>query len=225
MRARGGRIIAGAVALAAAVLVAACGDDAGPSSPYPGDGPCYACAGHLARPWPSIPELYTRSDLIAVVEPTGERSEVWDAVGVYVSSRFTASVVRVLKGAVQPGDSILLFAPGGIVREPFPAADSRRPVTGSPTAGQEYVDWPWFRAGVRELVFLHYNTPGDGDPLYAPFYSNLGPSTRFSIDAAGKLRSIYPPGTDVEDPGGVRIQLDGLTVDEVQARVTAAVTP
>ena len=203
-------------------LAAACGDEAGPPSPYPGDGPYVAGQGDLARPWPGVAELLSDADLIAVVEPTGERSEVWNPTETFVSSRFAATVVQVLSGAVQAGDSILLYAPGGAVRDPFPATGSRRPVPGESTTVVEYVDWPWFKTGVRELVFLKYQAPGAGDEPYTPFYWTWGPSARYSIDGEGRLQAIYPGGTDVEDPGGVREQLAGLTLDELQARIEAA---
>lgn len=82
---------------------------------YPTSGPTYLSSGHLDVPL-TFEGLVAEADLIAVVEPVAKVDEVWNVTETFVSSRFNARVVEVLKGEVEPASEILLYAPGGQVR-------------------------------------------------------------------------------------------------------------
>ena len=98
----------------------------GDTSEYPNSGPEYVAGGLTNFP-ASADDLFRQADLVVVVRPTGERSEVWNDLETVVSSRFTSRIEDVLKGDIGVGETILLFAPGGDVKEPFAATESRRP--------------------------------------------------------------------------------------------------
>lgn len=197
----------------------ACSEAESESLPaYPKSGPTYLSSGHLDVPL-TFEGLVAEADLIAVVEPVAKVDEVWNVTETFVSSRFSARVVEVLKGEVEPASEILLYAPGGQVRDPFEATTSRRPVEDAPSSVDEYVDWPFFIPKQQEFLFLKLVTP-PADSNVKPFYWNLGPSARYAIDD-GRIESIYPVGVDVEDYGGVRARLAGLRLEEVAAMIAA----
>lgn len=203
------------IALLSLAVMVGCGSSAGGS--YPADGPRYLDGGEGDFPL-SLNELVVQSDLIAVVRPTGASREVWNQLGTFVSSRFTAEAVTVFKGEVAPGQKIELYAPGGRVRDPFEATSSRRPELGATSSLEEFVDWPFFSKDRTELVFLKFVSP---DPaLEKPFYYNLGPSARYSL-SDGKLASIYPAGVEVDDPGDVRASLAGTSLEDLRSVIRA----
>jgi hypothetical protein len=180
-------------------------------APYPTTGPSYFDGAEADLPL-TVEQLIERSDLIVTVRPTGVRTEVWNTLENFVSSRFQAEVLRVIKGEVSSGDRLQLYAPGGMVLETFPATGSRKPGTGTPAVREEFTDWPYFAKDRVELVFLKLVTPDDGKNQ--PFYYNLGPSARYNV-VNGTLRSIYPTGIHVDDPGGVRTALHGASLDTI----------
>jgi hypothetical protein len=202
------------LALLTVGCAAACGESR--TSPYPTEGPEYVAGGLTTFPV-SAEALIREADLVAMVKPTGERLDVWLPPEISVSARFPATVGHVFKGSVNEGDSILLFAPGGEVKDPFVATESRRPDGASRSVVQEYVDWPFFYKGAEELVFLKLVTPEAGSGL-APFYYNLGPLTRYSLKD-GKLRSILAASIDVYDQGNIRGTIEGKDLEWLEAEV------
>lgn len=208
--------LAGAFVLLSFALIAgaACGGD---PPAYPGEGPSYLAGGDASFPG-SQEAMFAEGDVIAVVRPTGESREVWNELGAFVSSRFVVEVRTVLKGSVEPGTHFEVYAPGGHVKEPFEANGSRRPSGSDANKLEQFVDWPFFERNREELVFLKLVTP---DPaLEKPFYYNLGPSGRYRIEN-GRLQTIYPSGTEVDDPGEVRRSLVGKTLDELLKLIRA----
>jgi hypothetical protein len=201
--------------VALVVALSACSSNA-ESGPYPSGGPMLSGVAEASYPT-SLSALIAESDAIPVVRPDGSRSEVWNPTETFVSSRLGAEVVTMLKGALAPGDHVVLYAPGGLVKRSFGATSRRRPAPGDETSLEEYVDWPFFKRGVEELVFLKLITPEPGTGL-APFYYNLGPAARFRVDGQ-KLSRIYPKGVEIDDPGKIQEQLVGKTVDDVRALV------
>ena len=219
---RGSGRYLGTVGFLAALLVGASGIAAvlptANREPYPVNDR-YVLDESFAPAAVTITELIATSDLVAVVTPTGEHLEVWNALGNLVSSRFPARVDRVFKGNVRLGETVLLFAPGGVVRDPFPATESRQPADAGTTLREEYADYPWFAGGRRELVFLRYLEPDD--PRYEPFFYMHGRNGRYSI-RGGEIRPIYPPALELDDPGGVRAEMTGRSLAWLQRRVAEA---
>lgn len=197
------------------VVTTACGSQ---SPAYPSEGPSYLAGGDAAFPG-SQEAMLAEADVIAVVRPTGESREVWNELGTFVSSRFVVEVRTVLKGPVETGAQFEVYAPGGHVKEPFEATGSRRPSGSQANKLEQFVDWPFFERNREELVFLKLVTP---DPaLEKPFYYNLGPSGRYRVEN-GRLQTIYPAGTEVDDPGEVRKSLVGKTLDELLKLIRAS---
>ena len=205
--------------LAMIASLTAC-SDGGAQDGYPVTG-LYLSGFSEVLPPMSLQELISASDLIAIIEPTGERSEVWNAVGSSVSSRFPAVVKTVLKGPVKPGDEVVLFAPGGRVRETFAALESRKPAEDDARLTEEYVDYPFFREGGRELVFLRLRSPDERG--YDAFFYMHGTNGRYQLKD-GHLKAIYPSAADVDDPGGVRAELTGKTLDWLRDRIAQSGT-
>jgi hypothetical protein len=211
----------GGICVTALLLFGGACDADSDRSPYPEDGPYYFSSGFPDRFVRTFDELIAASDAILVVEPTGERSEVWSPPGTSASSRFPATVQRVLKGELAEREAILLFAPGGEVEDPSGATESRRP-DGGPKIREEYVDAPFFYEGVREVVFLRKFEPEAASGAQ-PFYAPVHPLARYRLEGA-RLRSILAPSIGVDDGGGIRSTVEGhdLAWLETQIRATAS---
>lgn len=192
-----------------AVSGVACSNGA-EGSPYPTEGPVYS-AGALTTFPTTLDGLISEADLIAVVLPTGERSEVWNSNETSVSSRFPATVGEVLQGKAATGDSLLLFAPGGTARDPFSVTESRKPAPGDSVRTTEYVDAPFFRAGYDEVVFLKHVQAPAGSGLDS-FYYPLGIFARYSV-VNGHVESILGTRFDHQDSGGAKAALEGKSLD------------
>ena len=184
---------------------------------YPTSGP--SLMGSIDAPLPqTLGALTADSDVIALVEPETQLPDMWDFNGIIVTSRYRAQVVKVIKGDVAPGDVITLHANGGTMAATFAATSSQRPVPGEPTRILQYVDSPFYHIGVQELVFLVrvYST----DPAIGTIYWADGPGARYNV-ADGRLVSIFPPEVkaSISEGGAIRNEVEGLTLDELGARV------
>jgi hypothetical protein len=137
----------------------------------------------------SLGELASSSALIARVRPVSQLNDYWpDATPqIWVYSRFVLRIEEVISGDGQPGQTIVVYVPGGTKARwgnPQPGG-TFKPQAGSETMNVEYGGFPRFDPGREEIVFLQRTAIQDGSQV---FWSP--PEGRYQM-RNGRLVSIF----------------------------------
>jgi hypothetical protein len=174
-----------------------------------------------SRPIKSFEELVHLSDIIAIVMPESKVGEEWSRYGIGVASVFRLRMIRVMKGDVMAGDTVLAYAPGGVVRATWPANSSRKPSPGDTTVTEEFPDHPFYNVGEAELVFLW----ASDDDVFTSFGRVYGAPEygRYTL-ANERLVSILakvPSDPTRFQSGSFLAAIIGKSLDELESRVRA----
>jgi hypothetical protein len=177
----------------------------------------------------SVEQLLQGWPDVAVVTVVAQLDDYWppaEGADVLVASRFVLRVDEVVAGSgVEPGDELVVYTPGGTVARRGIAAvgGSLRPQHGEKTVRLEYIDWPPFRVGTRELVFLARGDGAGGEARWGAV-----PEGRFRL-AGNRLETIFegglPPGVAIA--ADIRTRLVDRSLPEAAAEIqrTAATAP